>query len=53
MSEEKKDVKLNENEQKKLQAKEDVKSQYCDSSDCLHDCKEKSGKCDSHIVSFW
>ena len=40
--------------EKKMQNESfDVEVQYCDSSDCLHDCEVSEGWCNTHIVPYW
>ena len=40
--------------EKKMQNESfDVEVQYCDSSDCFHDCQTAPNYCNAHITEFW
>lgn len=44
---------MSELEKKMQEESFDVEVQYCDSSDCQHDCKVSGNTCDAHITSLW
>lgn len=53
MSEEKKNVKLDENKENETESKKDVKTQYCNPRNCEYDCLLKgANNCTAQVTGL-